>query len=162
MSNKLQLPSLNPWKNVELEGPLLVDGLITAAGGIAISNPITLPSGSALKSQVATLFVPSIISAGGAICVVSPQLAGRISNIVAVANDATVGDLTFTTSIDGVPVTNGVVTIPTGTAAGISASTIPSAIGDSVLSLTSVVRIVIGGVNVTAGTAHVTLQVTVA
>jgi len=161
MSNKLNLPSINPWSNVEVKGTLDVTGLITAAGGIAISAPLTLPSGSALKYQMINIFVPNIVGAAGAICVEVSQIAGTIESMSAVLNNTTAtGSLVLTGSIGGVAITTGAITVPIGTATGTAVTVAPTA--NNTLAVGSVLRITLSGTQDAVGTGSVSFRVLVA
>lgn len=160
MSNKLQFPSINPWSNVEVKGTLDVTGLITAAGGIAISAPLTLPSGSALKYQMINIFVPIIVGATGAICVEVSQIAGTIESISAVLNNTTAtGSCILTTAINNVAITGGAITVPIATAGQTAVTVTPTA---TAIAVGNVLRVVVSGANDAVGTANVSFRVLVA
>lgn len=122
---------------------------------------MTLPSGSALKYQTISIFVPTIVGASGAICVQVSQIAGTIESMSAVLNNTTAtGSLVLTGSIGGVAITTGAITVPIGTATGTAVTVAPTA--NNTLVVGSVLRITLSGTQDAVGTGSVSFRVLVA
>jgi hypothetical protein len=165
MSNKLNLPSINPWSNVEVKGTLDVTGLITAAGGINISAPLTLPSGSGLKYQQIDAFISSIVSATAVTVYVPVKIAGTIDSItVGCSATPVVGPATFTCSIvhAGVTtaITNGTPSVATTDVAGTPITVTPT--GANAVVAGDLIKIIVGGSNTQAGNGCLGFRVLVA
>lgn len=170
MSNRnYLLPSINPLSNptfkgdVLVEGDLQVDGVTRTAGivntGLIRTTTLEITDAtSPYRKEQITLFVPTIVSATAALCVVTSRLAGTITAISVVGNaQPTVGSATFTSSINGVAITAGAPALTTATAAGTAVSVTPT--GANTLAVGDVISVLVGGANTAAGTAHVSFQI---
>lgn len=174
MSNRNgYLPSINAWSNPDFKGDVTIEDDLSVVGDLGVGGnstftgtstfigAITLPSLSLLKSQTFEIFVPTIVSATGAICVAVSRIVGPITNISAVVNNTiAAGDLILTASINGVAITTGAITIANGTAGQTAVSVTPTGANNVIRG--DVVRVVVSGANTTAGTGTCTFQVTVA
>lgn len=176
MSNRNSLlPSINTWSNPDFKGNghftgnLLVDGDITVGDDLEVTgdidaNDLILPASNAYNIRTMSLFVPTIVSATGAIVVQVAGIAGTIISIHAVTNAVTtVGPATFTLAkISGGVTTligNGALSVATSDAQFTGINNIASA-PNTILS-TDILKITVSGSNTAAGTAYITLRVQV-
>lgn len=137
-------------------------GVVTFPTGIAITTgTVTLPAAAALNTYALPIYIKNIISATAVHAyVVIPEGGGGTIHGVDMVADATTaaGALTVTLDIGGVAVTGGVVTINSGVAAGTKATQVAPSAANTVIA-GSVVGFLVGGGNVTAGTANVTVSI---
>lgn len=159
--------------DTEVGGALAVTGAVTApsvtAATVTASSTldasaatvIKLPAANALNQYPLQIFLKDIIGANGAVgyVVVPVGGAGTIQQIDAVLDNTTAtGSLVLTSSIGATPVTLGVVTIASATAAGTAATpATPSAA--KTVAAGNVVKIVCSGTQSAAGTGMVTLTI---
>lgn len=181
MSNRnYLLPSINPTVNAELKGDVTITGSLTVADNGIFTNDVTIGDDLTVTGTTTTdtlsigsitspyrqeqieVFVPTIVSATAAVCVVTARIAGTITAISVVANaQPTVGPATFTCSLisGGVTtaITGGVLNILTTDTAGTAITVNPSAA--NVVAVGDVIQVLVGGTNTAAGTAHVSFQI---
>lgn len=136
---------------------------ITNASGVAgatVSDALdALDADATAALTAANIYAPifDILSATGEVGGVDGY-AGTITRISVVANALIdTGDLVVTFSIDGTPITGGVVTVPAATAALTRVAASPSAA--NVVAANQVISWVVSGGNLQAGTASIRIVI---
>ena len=142
--------------------------VVSAAGSLAVANDLSDLSDAATARGnlgVNTIHVPvhglSLVGADATVVRLVAPVTGALSGITSVLEDAlATGDATITAAIDGVDVTDGVVTIAqAGSAAGDIDAAMPSAL-NAVVAGTSVITLTVGGSNDATATAGLMLAFT--
>lgn len=138
-----------------------VAGDASLAGDLDVAGTVRLPTASPLNQYQLQVLVSDIIGANGKVGYVVVPLggAGTIEQIDAVC-DATLATsaLVLTASIGATPVTTGVVTISSGTAAGTKATAaVPTAA--NTVAAGSTIKIVASGTQSAAGSCMLTLSI---
>jgi hypothetical protein len=106
------------------------------------------------------VYLPDIISASAVVVsVVAPFDCAIVGGDLWASSTIAAGDLTATLAINGVAVTNGVMTLASGATSGTIGACTPTALNEAV-GRQGVIRVMVGGGNTAAGRGTVTILVT--